>query len=476
MQSEQEMTTDEIHRLSSTAFSGFENELFLNTSTSVYTFDTTQYIPEKIFDWEQAGFSGGDICHMVSLKNGELLCAMRNNNVLNRIEIIEDTSQRKKITIGAINREGNDLEPYVARFNASQDAYFAEIIYYGPENTSRLKTELIAGTAPDVLLLNETTITVSEASFTDLLPLLNEDETLAGDDLVENIFQLMLMEGKMLFAMDSFWFVTITGRSQTVGDRNTWTTKDFEQLLAAHPESYTFNWWQNRQFLGAHAAMMSIGDCVDFDTMTCDFEKDSFTDLLSFIEIAGALCAPEGAMQDDDERILLQFHGAQNELHANGCALTYGPGNYSYIGFPNDEGTPGGYFEPSPFGLVFAIPQQTANKDAAWQFIRGIYDREWQDREIMPGAPFGSGFAVTKASRDARIEHIQEMEDAHCTEEDVSKMLEAMEQTTSFYYPEDILYDIIYEEITAFLSGQKSAEETAHVVQSRVSLYLEERR
>ncbi len=60
------------------------------------------------------------------------------------------------------------------------------------------------------------------------------------------------------------------------------------------------------------------------------------------------------------------------------------------------------------------------------------------------------------------------------TEEEIQqfeKMISSIEHTT--LYDETVL-NIIRSEAAAFLAGQRSAEETARLVQSRVSLYVSE--
>ena len=57
---------------------------------------------------------------------------------------------------------------------------------------------------------------------------------------------------------------------------------------------------------------------------------------------------------------------------------------------------------------------------------------------------------------------------------DADVILDLIENTHSVYsYDQDIM-NIITDEVAAFFAGEKSAEDTAAMVQSRVNLYVQE--
>ena len=62
------------------------------------------------------------------------------------------------------------------------------------------------------------------------------------------------------------------------------------------------------------------------------------------------------------------------------------------------------------------------------------------------------------------------------TEEAVARMDAFLESLTQCYQYDEPMMKIILEEASAFFSGQKSAEEIANLIQSRVSIYVAEGR
>jgi hypothetical protein len=56
------------------------------------------------------------------------------------------------------------------------------------------------------------------------------------------------------------------------------------------------------------------------------------------------------------------------------------------------------------------------------------------------------------------------------------KLISLPEDSHTLYRIDYALYDIIVEEALAYLAGSKTAEDTAAVIQSRVSMYVAEQR
>jgi uncharacterized protein CbrC (UPF0167 family) len=59
-------------------------------------------------------------------------------------------------------------------------------------------------------------------------------------------------------------------------------------------------------------------------------------------------------------------------------------------------------------------------------------------------------------------------------QEEADQILELINSTNRVYSYDQEIYDIIVDDAAAFFEGQKSAEETAKLIQNRVSLYVNE--
>ncbi len=60
------------------------------------------------------------------------------------------------------------------------------------------------------------------------------------------------------------------------------------------------------------------------------------------------------------------------------------------------------------------------------------------------------------------------------TEEEIAKFQELLRQVEHTELYDETAYAIIQEEVTVFLAGQRSAEETARIIQRRMSIYVSE--
>ena len=60
------------------------------------------------------------------------------------------------------------------------------------------------------------------------------------------------------------------------------------------------------------------------------------------------------------------------------------------------------------------------------------------------------------------------------SEDDIHRYIDYLSSVDTIWQADTTVSDIIDEEISAFTSGAKSAEETAQIIQSKVSIYLSE--
>ena len=70
----------------------------------------------------------------------------------------------------------------------------------------------------------------------------------------------------------------------------------------------------------------------------------------------------------------------------------------------------------------------------------------------------------------------QQLDLGMMTEEAVARVDAFLESLTQCYQYDSAMMNIILEEASAYFSGQKSAEEIANLIQSRVSIYVAESR
>lgn len=169
----------------------------------------------------------------------------------------------------------------------------------------------------------------------------------------------------------------------------------------------------------------------------------------------------------------------------------------AYVGFPNSERS-GNLIYPT--GGSMGISARSKHKDGAFEFMQTLLSEEYQ-MSLVSGHG-GWGFPVKKSALEAQFE--KDMTPEYYTDENGNQV---EEMKTSWGYDDfniDIyaakedeiaqvreligsanrlagsvnqqLVNIVTEETEAFFKGQKSAEDTAGVIQNRIQIYVSENR
>ena len=147
-------------------------------------------------------------------------------------------------------------------------------------------------------------------------------------------------------------------------------------------------------------------------------------------------------------------------------------GQAKSVGYPTTDGSPFHVLNPRQ---QLAIYSGSQCKDGAWAFIEYLLseaEQSWYGES-------GRGFPVRKDCFEAYLDkpfgqRAQYMGDAVTKQE-----MDALRFMTEHMYVSQsinnrVISEILFEEIDAFLSGDKTAPEDAEIIQNRVQLYFNE--
>jgi hypothetical protein len=129
----------------------------------------------------------------------------------------------------------------------------------------------------------------------------------------------------------------------------------------------------------------------------------------------------------------------------------------------------------------FAICSTSKYKDGAWQFARIPFTYEWQTQvpgNAEPGQVSLSIWTrpdVVKLVR-AWTEHISPELWESERKEAFEHIISLIDTCTGAYRLDPTLYNIVLDDCKAYFAGDKSAEETAKLIQGRVSIYVNEQK
>lgn len=358
-------------------------------------------------------------------------------------------------------------------FNRGSTTHRVEVETYS--SAQELQLKMAAGNAPDIIYWNYTQwleeppsmeLFAKKGYLQDLEPLFDADAELSTEDFIPNLLQSVRKRTNGLYAMPiDFYYVTETGPREYFGDKMGCTFSDVlaaarqmpdDMVLSDAPPSATLE-----SFLNS-----SIHCFVDVYEGTCDFQNQEFYDLLT---LCRDYCPPESAFGEDYTPApggsLLGGAGCVGgtdslantlkELDAQGHTIT---------GCPGAEGN----------GVVLIFVQEMSvctpgkQQEAAWEFLRTLYTYDFQRNSTSIMCAVRQDAFDDK--EDFRLEHSQ----WDCTPEEAMAARELAYGAATIRVYDSPALGIIKEEAAAFFAGDKTAEETADIIQSRVEIYLAE--
>ena len=231
---------------------------------------------------------------------------------------------------------------------------------------------------------------------------------------------------------------------------------------------------------------------IDWSSKSCNFNSDSF---IEFLEFANTLPSEyQDGVWDNYKDSLYMTDDALFSLYSLSDFTDYTflkrarfGDDISFVGFPNDMGINNSIIYPTK---RMAISASSKYKDVAWEFLKSFYSEDYQDN-------IDYGFPVRKSSFDKKAEAATHkpfyMDGDKKVEYDQTYYIDGVEVKVDPLSSEEVLFvtnfikslklvnsynenvnNIIFEEASAYFSGQKTAKEVADIIQSRLSIYVNE--
>lgn len=475
---------------------------------------------EKVLNWVNSNVDSDSIQTYVAEEDGSLLCMGQDYSedtaVIEMVKLTKtpakDAAKKEKLTLATEYLDWN-LKKAVLKFNKENPDYMIEIKDYSEYNTDddysaglqKLTTEILSGNVPDILYTSGLPVEQMAAKglLLDLAPYMEKSEDTKLDNLVPAVRNALTDDGKIYRTCQSFSVNTVMGNSDVVGTKMGWTMDDFKKAYASMPAGCdVFNQGTTRDEVLMFIMMAEQDRFVDWSTATCNFDSQDFIDILEFLKLF-----PETFNWDDNTEWESDYTRIANGKQMLSTANISGFTDLQYymasfgnkatcVGFPVSEGV------GNVLGMDdgYAISAKCANKDVAWKFISQFMSEDWQLKNVYSFPSNQAAF--DKQLKDAMTPTYQKDENGNFVLDENGNKIEeskggfsdgtneynfyAMKQAEADMLKNLIdscsmvmnqntsLNDIISEEAQAFFNGQKSAADTAKMVQSRVSLYVKE--
>lgn len=403
--------------------------------------------------------------------------------------------------------------------NAS-NGYRIEVVDYSQYNTSddysagltKLQTEIVSGKVPDILSTDSLPMRQYSAKglFYNLYEFIDADTELGGRDaLFMPLFEALEQDGELYQIGPEFTVMTAMALKSVVGDVTSWTVDDVMTAFDTLAEGATLSSnYMTRDQLLTLIIYFNLDEFVNWDTGECSFDSQYFIDLLNLCTLAPAEFDWEeyygeyGYMSEtsdqDKMRQGLQLF-TQQSIYSIADLMWSGVTEesleeFAFVGLPTTAGGNG-----NTYGLNsgLAISASTKYPEAAWEFVRQYLTEDFQ-RENVWSLPTNTVVLEEQLAELARAEYKIDPETGEevevpkysywsgdsdeptyvyaMSEEAVDTIRNLLASPTKTINYDQNLITIVTEECVAFFAGTKSAEDTASMIQSRVSLYVNEQR
>ena len=436
--------------------------------------------------------------------------------VLARVDA-DSVQPKTELTLACFGLDYN-LRSQIVKFNKSNPDYRIVVRDYSEYATdedynaglTKLNTEIISGNIPDIIA-NGMNIPMRQYAakglLEDLWTYIDADPEYTRDKLMTQPLEAVQTDGKLYQLPIDFGVTTAVGMGKVVGDYTTWTLADVNDALSRLPEGATvFNKYYTQSEMLQYCVAMNAESFMNWETGACSFDSDEFRALLEFVKPFPA----EYDWQSDDEDYESDYTRMKNgkqllyptsisgfdSIYYTFAALD---NDIRFVGFPREDGSSGNAFNSD---CTLSISTTCKDKAGAWAFIRSTLSEDFQkglwNLPILKSA-FDANAKEAMTQEYVTDENGNQVLDENgepipisnggmsvgnepmielyaVTQEQYDAVMALIDSTTSFVDYDQNVLDIITDEAAGYFAGSKTVEEVSGLIQSRVSLYIQEQK
>ena len=483
---------------------GDNDHLLVSTDDTLKSFDLKAGTNEDIFNWSDVDIQGDNVMMVLGTEGGDYLVAL-NDWQSNSREFAKvskknrsEVAEKKNITIATFYDDYR-IKNAAISFNKENPDYHVSVKQYydwsnedASEEDARntMINDLLNGNNADIVNLADFSVTdlVKQNIVEDITPYIESSSVLDLSDYNESILNCYRKDGKIIAVPKTYELTSLVVNKDVFGDKKSWTVKEMIEFDKSHPNSAIADYSYRMSILEL-CLFNNMDYFVDSETGECRFDTDDFKAILEY-----AASYPEDYNWDtvDSGSSPVEKIGS-GQILAEPAYLydiesiqEYSDylfnGKANFIGYPGINGESASLIEPSG---AYAICSKSANKEDAWKFIeyvltqplgdndygfpangkelKKIFDKELEKAGQKTGSAVGWGDGGT-------------YEYHYATQEEIDLFYEILGKAklSPRINGDQEIYNIIEEEIESYFSGQKSVDDVAKVIQSRVNLYVKE--
>lgn len=396
-----------------------------------------------------------------------------------------DTSagQRTELVYGMVggvnNTDTSRIWRAIATFNQTNQDYYVAIKNYD-NNIERFNADMAAGKGPDIIDMTYSEYYESYARngyLENLSPYLEQSQY--RDDIIWNILDAFRIDGGLYLLTPEVLLEGVAIHSEYQIAVEEWNMETFLNLVKQ-------NKWEKVLFeyqLGDPEALLlrllygRQEELIDWEHGKAYFETEEFVSMLELCrEYAEADWSEAREWTPEEERyntlfpqILLGRDFTSYLHYTDVCGR-----EYSIYGYPTLSGQT---YKLTACSDSCAIYSGSSQKEGAWTFIESLL---WESNQkysgiTNPGFPIRSSVLKELAEESKSIQLKSGGEMLKITDAEIRIVEDILYNGKLF---SDVLNHniraVILEETAPYFAGDKSAEDVAHIIQSRVEIILQE--
>ena len=505
---------------------GKDGIVYLSNEDGIYECDINKNKMELLFNWINVDINGNDISDFKIMEDGSLtvICSSSKYDTdgkgssYSNIEIASidkkkysDAKPKKRLTLAA-NYLSQPLKEEILKYNKGSGDYHIEIKSYNTyeDPQKQMNLDIISGDIPDIIELSglSKSMYIKKGMLADLYPFIGKDDEIKKEDFVDSVINTIEHNGKLYYMPTLFSVNALVGSKKVFGDMEGWTYEEMEEKYKSMPKNGVFMQGMTSDWFIQNMLSSQMKDFIDFETGEVNLDSEEFVHMLEFsknFQTTDQYIKEQNAngWQNEDRselinsgRLLLSdmYLYDFSDIQVNE-KLYKKQGGYTVISQPSKDRN--NKLSMTSVDACLSISENCDDKDGAWEFLRRLYSYDFQKQASGSyGLPVRKDalekkmeYAMaTKAYKDDDGTQVTPIDDSYTIDSftvnikpytkahmDLFRTIVGRIGKESNYdtYFNDIS-EIITEETKALYAGDKTAKETAEILQSRVKIYVSE--
>lgn len=497
-----------------TSMKGGKEGKILVSGSKLYEYDPATQESTEILNWLDSNVDSSTVQDFRMLEDGRIIAFCDDYNSTTEIAILTKTersqvAEKEVITLATLYEGDSTLQKAIVNFNKTSDKYQIALKNYisnaqeWTENTytdalARFNADLVSNDAPDIFDLSglDWNNLAAKGVLEDLTPYMEASTIANTKDFVPAVLAAYNMDGKQLTVPMNFGIDTLMGKSSLVGSEAGWTLDEMMAFADAHPDADLMRYITPESALSV-CLRYNNETFIDYAKGTCYFDSPEFIKVLEF-----ANRFEEEPYVDTSFPTQLQTNQVLladvifSDVHSYQMYHLLFEEEATCIGYPTFDGSAGVFLSGYQ---MYGISAQSKHKEGAWQFMESLLSAK-EDEHIwqFPSRVDMLDKMLAEAMKpDYRYDENGDMmygEDGQplqnpkttwgyddweaeiyaATQEEIDGLKAMIDIAKVAGSSDQQIYEMIFEEAQPYFEGQKSAQEVAGIIQSRVKIYIEE--